>query len=85
MLDMRFRLLEVMEGAKLPTAYALSRASDGAIPMATASRLVKDVKEGRAKRIDFDTLDALCATLKCKPNDLFELDSQAKPAKRKRG
>lgn len=72
MLDMRLRLPELMAAQKLRTAYALAKASKGAIPISTAHRLVE--AEGKPDRIDMRTLDALCDTLKCKPSELLARD-----------
>lgn len=77
---MRFRLLDLMEAKSIGTAYQLSRESNGAIPITTAQRLVNDAKKGAVKRLDLDTIDALCEVLGCEPNALLERD---KPKRRK--
>lgn len=77
MLDMRFRLPELMRARGIPTAYALTKASKGAIPITTAHRLV--TADGHPKRVDLATLDVLCDVLEVSPGELFERD---KPRKR---
>lgn len=69
-----------MAAAGLSTAYALSKASGGAIPITTAHRLV--TAKDRPKRIDLDTLEALCAVLDCAPGELFEREATS-PRRRK--
>lgn len=78
---MRFRLAELMEKRGLKTAYALAKASHGTIPITTANRLV--VAQGRPKRIDLETLEALCAVLDVDPGELFEREPKAKAARRR--
>jgi DNA-binding Xre family transcriptional regulator len=70
MLDMRLRLPELMHRRGLKGAYALAKASRGAIPISTAQRLVA----GAMKRIDFGTLDVLCDVLDADPSELLERD-----------
>lgn len=74
MFDMRLRLRELMARQKPPieTAYGLAKASGGAINQTTAQRLLSEKKP--PKGVDFSTLDALCATLKCKPSELLAAD-----------
>lgn len=74
MLDMRLRLRELMARQRPPieTAYGLAKASRGAINQSTAQRLL-DAKKP-PKGVDFSTLDAICATLKCKPSELLAHD-----------
>ena len=82
MILMRFKLPELMEARGLTTAYALAKASGGAIPITTANRLV--VAKGRPKRIDMDTLAALCVLLDCDPGDLLERETpNAKPVRKR--
>jgi DNA-binding Xre family transcriptional regulator len=71
MLDMRLRLVELMREHEPPltTAYALAKASGGAIPVTTAHRLLNEKRP--PARVDFKTLDAICDTLKCKPSELL--------------
>jgi DNA-binding Xre family transcriptional regulator len=83
MVLMRFLLPELMTARGIPTAYALAKASHGAIPITTANRLV--VAKHRPKRIDMETLEALCAVLDVEPGELFERESpKAEPPKAKR-
>lgn len=82
MIDMRFKLPELMEARGIPTAYALAKQSGGTIPITTANRLV--VAKGRPKRIDMETLEALCDLLQCEPGELFERETPKAKAKRKR-
>lgn len=82
MIDMRFRLPDLMAARGLRTAYALMKASNGSIPMTTANRLV--LAKERPKRIDMDTLDALCDLFGIEPGELFERDTPAPKPKRRR-
>lgn len=71
MLDMRLLLREWMKRRDIrPTAYALSKASKGAIPVSTATRLLD--QESPPKRIDFTTLDTLCDVLNIGPGELLK-------------
>lgn len=86
---MRFLLPKLMESKGLPTAYALERYSKGALPITTATRLVK--AGWRLKRIDMETLDALCDVFNVGPGELLERDakrptatSSGQPARPKR-
>jgi len=56
----------------IKTAYALAKASKGVINQSTAQRLLDPKKP--PKGVDFSTLDAICATLKCKPSELLSAD-----------
>jgi hypothetical protein len=78
MLVMRFLLPKLMEAKNLPTAYALERYSKGALPITTATRLVK--AGYKPKRIDLDTLDVLCDIFNVGPGELLERDR--KPVRR---
>ena len=37
---------------------------------------VSGIYNNKARRIDLDTIDALCGALKCKPSDLFEVSAE---------
>lgn len=82
MIAMRFLLPDLMRARGIPTAYALAKASKGAIPITTANRLV--VAKEHPKRIDMDTLEALCAVLNVTPGELFEQDTPSPKLKRRR-
>lgn len=77
MLDMRLRLPELMAAKGIGTAYALSKASKGALTITTAQRLIDAA--GHPKRIALETLDTLCDVLDVSPAELFERD---KPKRR---
>jgi DNA-binding Xre family transcriptional regulator len=79
MIAMRIRIAELMEARKIPTAYALAKASNGALSMTNAHRLVNS--EGNAGRVDLHTLEVLCDVFDVGPGELLERD---KPAKRGR-
>jgi DNA-binding Xre family transcriptional regulator len=76
MLDMRLRLRELMERQKPPitSAYGLAKASKGAINQTTALRLLDPKRP--PKGVEFATLDAIAATLKCKPSELLASDEE---------
>jgi DNA-binding Xre family transcriptional regulator len=74
MFDMRLRLPDLMAERGVRTAYALAKASRGAIPITTAARLVE--ANGRPKRIDLATLDALCDVFGVGPGDLLEREKK---------
>lgn len=86
MFVMRLKLPDLMEAHGLHNAYALMRASKGELTITTAARLVK--ADGKPKRIDMETLDALCRLFGVENmNDLFERDdvpATSQPRKRKR-
>lgn len=74
MWDMRLRLRELMARQKPPikSAYELAKRSGGAINTTTAQRLLSEKRP--PKGVEFATLDAICATLNCKPSQLLEAD-----------
>jgi DNA-binding Xre family transcriptional regulator len=80
MFDMRLKLPELMEARGMKSAYALMKASAGAMNITTAVRLVE--AEGKPKRIDMTTLDVLCDIFNVGPGELLERDKPAKPRKR---
>lgn len=67
----RVAIREVAEKRGITTAYQLQKALE--VPPGTASRLWKGEIEG----IQIRTLDKLCTTLKCKPNDLMKHESDS--------
>lgn len=68
MFDMRFKLDTLMQRKGLKTAYALANYTG--LPITTATRLVKRP----VKRIDFATLDVLCAAFGVPVGKLLEAD-----------
>jgi hypothetical protein len=64
MFDVRFKLPELMEKRGLKNAYALMKASKGALTITTAMRLVEAGEN--PKRLDMKTLDTLCAIFELK-------------------
>jgi hypothetical protein len=76
---MRIRIPELLS-EKIPTAYAIAKASEGRISMSAAHRLVR--LRGRIQRIDADMLDALADVFRVKSlDDLLERE----PKRRGRG
>jgi DNA-binding Xre family transcriptional regulator len=73
-MDMRIRLPELMKGAGIETAYALSKASEGRISMSTAHRLVRS--SGAVRYFDADLLEALCDLFRVGPGELLERDKK---------
>ncbi len=63
MIEVRIR--EVCEARGITTAYQLQKALN--VQPSVAARLYK----GEFTRIDLDTLDKLCAVLKCQPHKLL--------------
>jgi DNA-binding Xre family transcriptional regulator len=78
MLDMRLRIPELMAARKIPTAYALAKASHGALSMTNAHRLVNT--RGNAGRVDLRTLDVLCDIFDVGPGELLEREKKRKSA-----
>jgi DNA-binding Xre family transcriptional regulator len=74
MLDMRLRLPELMRQREMRNAYALMKASKGALTITTAVRLFN--ADGHPKRIDLTTLDTLCDIFNVGPGDLLERDKK---------
>lgn len=73
-MEMRIRLPELMERAKIPTAYALAKASKDRISMSTAHRLVK--AGGAVRYLDSEVLDVLCDVFEVTDlNDLLEREA----------
>jgi len=77
MLDMvRLRIAELLDGKKLNhTAYALAKASRGALNHTTAQRLIDG-----PKRVDLATLDVLCDVFGVEPGELWERDTKRRKA-----
>lgn len=73
MIDMRLRLRELMAAHNLSTAYQLSKASKGRISPTNAHRLVNP--KGTPKRVEYDTLDALCDIFDVDPGELLERET----------
>jgi DNA-binding Xre family transcriptional regulator len=71
-MDVRIRLPELMRDGDVPTAYALSRKSEGRISMSTAHRLVG--ARGAVRYIDAELLDALCDVFDVGPEALLTQD-----------
>jgi DNA-binding Xre family transcriptional regulator len=67
-MKIRFALREIAERRGITNAYQLQKVLQS--PPSKASRLWK----GEMDSIAFDTLAALCAALKCKPNDLLRFE-----------
>lgn len=65
MLDMRFRLPELMAARRIKSAYQLEKIADRRLSISTCNRLVAAGHD--LKRIDTRTLQALC--------DIFDVDS----------
>jgi DNA-binding Xre family transcriptional regulator len=76
MLDVRLRLPDLMRTFDPPmkSAYALMKASKGALTITTAVRLVE--ANGRPKRLDMATLDTLCDIFDVGPGELLERDKR---------
>jgi len=74
MLDMRLRLPELMKARQMRTAYALAKASDFAISITTAARLVDE--ENPPARVDLRTLEVLCDVFDVGPGELLERDKK---------
>lgn len=77
MFDMRLRLPELMATRKpkpLRTAYALAKASNGAISITTAARLVD--ADNPPARVDLRTLEVLCDIFGVGPGELLERDKK---------
>lgn len=77
MLDMRFRLPELMAERGIRNAYQLAKESRGALNTTTAQRLVS--ADGHPVRVELRILDILCDVLNVSPAELFERD---KPRRR---
>jgi DNA-binding Xre family transcriptional regulator len=71
MFDMvRLRMAELLAAKNIkPTAYALAKASKGAINQTTAGRLIAG-----PRRVDLTTLDVLCTVFDVTPPELWERD-----------
>lgn len=65
------RIKEIAEKRGITNAYQLQKATE--LPPSMAARLFRDEVDMIALR----TLDRLCATLKCKPNDLLKYEPDA--------
>ena len=77
----RVRLPELLEEhKKIPTAYAIAKASKGRISLSAAHRLVR--AEGAVQRYDADVIEALCEMFGIGPGELFELNAK-KPRPRR--
>lgn len=91
MLDMRLRIPELLRDYKpdmRPTAYALAKASGGAINGTLARRLMN--QKNPPQRVDMRTLDILCDVFGCSETELLARDNPSPrtpvaPAVRKRG
>lgn len=69
-MDMRIRVPELLD-ERIPTAYAIAKASGGRISMSAAHRLVR--LRGKVRRMDADLLDALADVFQVKSlDDLLE-------------
>jgi DNA-binding Xre family transcriptional regulator len=75
MLVMRLRIPELMRARKIPTAYALQKASGGRLSMTNATHLVE--RGGNTSRVDMRTLDILCDVFGVGPGELLERDRKS--------
>lgn len=74
MFDMRLRIPELMRASKIPTAYALQKASAGRLSMTNAAHLVE--RGGNTSRVDMRTLEVLCDIFDVGPGELFEREKK---------
>lgn len=72
----RFRINEVLD-RKDWSGYRLAQESG------LNQSVIWKIVGGKARRLDVDTLNALCAALGCQPGDLLEFVPDKKPAKPK--
>lgn len=72
----RFRVNDVLD-RKDWSGYRLAQESG------LNHSVIWKILKGKARRLDVDTLNALCEALQCQPGDLLEFVTDKKPSKAK--
>ena len=71
---MRFKLHKIMADKGPGRPYKIVEVARLASLQANT---VSGIYNNKARRIDLNTIDALCGALRCKPGDLFEVDTHS--------